>query len=411
MNFVQAYKIWASGNEAPDIYHQWSGLSVISSLVSRRVWVPQGQDYVMGNLYILLVGPAGNKKSTAMKAARGIVREFREKSSPVPPKNQTWQSIVQDLGDEHEPYKKHFVHQGDKFVYSHASMFCNEFATLLKTDPLGWVTFLTDIYDEDSYEYKIKNAPRDGKKLDFIQNPYITFLGCMTPELTANSIQEGIITTGFSRRCIFVYANRSSKCVPRRTTTTDQLNARDWLIQWGTKLSMVQGPFVWEDNAVEYFDHWYTKNRSIMASLTDGFLASWLDSKNQIVIKVAMMLSLADSLDLRLRKQDIEAALLLIDETELHFHKIFAAAGRNPIAMISMKIISQLEQNHKPVLDKQIYRDMHPHGSTDEIKEAINHLLSTNQICARQGVVDSIVITHLGTAAAFADFDASRKVK
>jgi hypothetical protein len=116
----------------------------------------------------------------------------------------------------------------------------------------GKVIFIVTNEDEPAYlDPNIPSEITKWEKLDFIQNPYITFLGCMTPELTANSIQEGIITTGFSRRCIFVYANRSSKCVPRRTTTTDQLNARDWLIQWGTKLSMVQGPFVWEDEAVE----------------------------------------------------------------------------------------------------------------------------------------------------------------
>lgn len=404
MNFLEGYQVWSGGNEAPEIYHRWAGLSVISSLVSRRVWVEQGQDIVMANLYILLVGPAGNGKSTAMKVARGIVRQFKDMSSPIPPKNQTWQSIVQDLGDEHQPYQKSFLNQEEKVCYAHASMFCNEFATLLKTDPLGWVTFLTDIYDEDSYEYKIKNAPKDGKKLDYIENPYVTFLGCMTPELTANNIQEGIITTGFSRRCIFVYSTRSHKCIPRRTTTANQLSARDWLTKWANKLAMVQGMFRWDDDAVEYFDTWYAKNKQLMHIITDGFLSSWLNSKNQIVIKVAMMLSLSDNIDLRLRKQDVIEAIQLIDETELHFHKIFAAAGRNPIAMISMKILTQLEQVAKPIIDKQIYRDMHPHGSTDEIKEAIRHLIDTNQVAMVQNTISGTIVCRLGTPQVIQDF-------
>jgi hypothetical protein len=374
MTFLEAYEVYAGGNEAPEIYHKWAGISVLSSLASRRVWCEQGTNIVMSNLYLMLVGTAGNGKSTAMKKARDLVRHFHPDFCPVPPKAMTFQSFVQDLGDDQQPHVKEFEYHGDTILYSHASMFCNEFATLLETNPIGWIGFLTDIYDEDSYEYKIKNPPKGGKKLDSISNPYLTLLGCMTPELTSSQVKEGVISTGFSRRCIFVYSNRSTKSIPIMQTTPEQLEAKDLLIKLGNNIVRLVGNFKWEDSARKYFEDWYHSNKRMLLNITDSMLASWLNSKDQIIVKVAMMLNLSKESDLTIRKENLIQAIDLIEKTEEHFPLIFSGAGRNPIAVISSKIRGMLQSLSEPVHEKKIFHAMHDHGNTEEIREAVLYL-------------------------------------
>jgi hypothetical protein len=34
MNFLEAYKIFAQGNEASPLFHEWAGINVLSAVVS-----------------------------------------------------------------------------------------------------------------------------------------------------------------------------------------------------------------------------------------------------------------------------------------------------------------------------------------------------------------------------------------
>tara|TARA_R110002051_G_scaffold55210_1_gene103083 strand:- start:4680 stop:5933 length:1254 start_codon:yes stop_codon:yes gene_type:complete len=402
MNFREAYAIWSGGDEAPEIYHQWAGLSIVSNLVSRRVWCEQGMDVVMANLFVMFVGPAGNGKSTAMKKARDIIRKH-SKHCPIPPRAQTHQSLIQDLADDDSDYKKEFDWHDKKIPYSHASMFCNEFITLLGADPLGIVGFLTDIYDDDSYEYKIKNPPAGGNKLDHIQNPYITLLGCMTPEKTSGVIKEGIVSTGFSRRCIFVYATRSTKAIPRRQITTEQFEALAVIEQWSGRMIHLTGQFTWTKEAEVFFDAWYFKNKKLIMTVNDSFFASWLNSKDQIVVKVAMILTLMteETLDMTLKPDAIKEAIKLLDQTELHFPRIFSGAGRNPIAAIAAKMHAVVAEAAEPLNLKKLRYLMRDHGKNDELDEAIENLREDGTVEIQSVVKNQTAITLVGVPGSF----------
>ena len=66
MNLLADYLEFQSGNEVNENYHIWSAISALSALVSRRIWVNQGYFKIFGNLYVVLLGPPGNGKTTAM---------------------------------------------------------------------------------------------------------------------------------------------------------------------------------------------------------------------------------------------------------------------------------------------------------------------------------------------------------
>lgn len=381
MNYLSAYKCWASGDKSPDIYHKWAGLSTISSMISRRIWLDQGRDRTYANLYCLFVGPAGNGKSTAMKTAMKLVKQFRE-AAPQLPGSQTWQSCVKDLADE-KLHGRKFNYNSKDVKYTHGSLFCDEFAGLLQNDPKGWITFLTQIYGCDDFDHKVKTGGEDGNRYDLIENPYIVFLGCMTPDVTKEVVRDGIISSGFNRRCIFVQHGRSGKCVPMRTITAEQEQARDHCMKWLTKLATQRGPFCFGPNALEFFEQWYYKNHERLMNEPVNFMASWLDCKDQIILKVAMLLEMGDNTTRQLSVNSLREAIQLVDETEANFHRIFSMSGRNPIHEISVKIRNIIEGVKDPVNSKKIYRQLAADGSQKEIQEAIAMLLSDGAIESR----------------------------
>lgn len=372
MNHLEAYRLWASGDKSPEIYHRWAALSTISSFVSRRIWLDQGRDRTYTNLYILFVGPAGNGKSTAMKTAMKMVKDFK-KFCPFLPGSQTWQSCVKDLGDS-KLHRRKFKHTDREVTYTHGSLFCDEFMALLQNDPKGWITFLTQIYGCDDFDHKVKVVAEGESRYDLVENPYLVFLGCMTPDITKDIVKEGIISTGFNRRCIFVVAGRSGKCIPMRTLTAEQMKARDVCMKWAEKLVQTSGPFVFGPNALEFYNEWYYANHIRLQNETQPFMASWLDCKDQIILKVAMLLELGDNLDRKMSVKSLTEAVDLVDATEANFHRIFSLSGRNPISDIANKIRTIVESVKEPINFKLLERQLRPEGTAKEVTEALMQL-------------------------------------
>lgn len=106
MSFLTDYLTYTSGNEAPKLFHVWSGLSVLSSLVSRRVWLQQGIFTWYPNLYVVMVGEPGNGKSTALDIAKAVIRA--QKDVPLAADAMTVQALLRHMSEEGSPCKKSF---------------------------------------------------------------------------------------------------------------------------------------------------------------------------------------------------------------------------------------------------------------------------------------------------------------
>lgn len=375
-NYLDNYAIYSSGNEAPSIYHKWAGICTLASFVSRKVWVEQGFFTVYPNLYVIFVGNPGNGKSTAMKISRDLVRTFDPDNCPIVPSSITRESLTKDLGDSGQKYVKTYHFEGEEVPYTPANIFANEIVTLLGSNPIGMIEFFTDIWDEDKFEVNTKNAGKDS-----IPKPAVNICGCMTPEITNNLLKENIISGGFARRCIFVYANRRGEPVPIPTITEEQLKARDACLRWGKELTTVVGEFEWAPDAKQLFIDWYKENHAFVASNTDVWLNGYYTSKNALVLKVAILLSLSESVVLTLQKRHVQESLDLLAETELDMGRVFAGTGRNAEANLAMRIMTMIDSApDKKVKEKKVLSILFDNGTYDEITRAINHLINIEKI-------------------------------
>jgi hypothetical protein len=377
MNFLDAYKLFSSGNEAPEIFHKWSAISALSSFISRRVWIDQGHFIIHPNLYIILVGDPAGGKSTAMNIARRVVRSV--KGIAIAPSAITLQALTELMGDDNGPCKKGFVHKVNgvetREQYSHITIFANELVTLLGAEPMGMINFFTDVWDNPVFENKTKN-----KGHDIINGPFVTMLACMTPEVTGQMLKQAIITGGFSRRCLFVFSSQRGKPVPRPTMTMEQMEALSYLIKRGTEMQSIRGKFEWTPEAQEWFDAWYKTNYDKMASVLDAATMFYYRAKDGMLLKLAMLISLARTNELILRVEDMEKALDMLNDTENSLSKVFLGAGANKQADIAGKIMSFLQTRKTPVLEKQVYTTMFQHGTRADINECLNHLVNIGEI-------------------------------
>jgi hypothetical protein len=72
--YLNDYLQMVEDTESPRIFHIWSALFAISASLGRRCWLPFGTFDTYPNLYVLLVGTPGTRKTTAANQSKKILR-------------------------------------------------------------------------------------------------------------------------------------------------------------------------------------------------------------------------------------------------------------------------------------------------------------------------------------------------
>ena len=385
MSFLRDYELYSSGNKSAPVYHLWSGISTMASLLSRRVWVQQGFFTLYPNLYIILVGDPGSAKSHAMNYSRKLIREFAEIT--VAPDSITKEALTQFMAGtakEPSPCRQNFFNEASGRIeeYCHVTIFSNEIVTLLGAEPIRMIDFLTDIWDQASFTVKTKN-----QGTDVIVGPFINILGCMTPEKTSGLLKTQIISGGFSRRCIFVNSTARGKGIARPQFTPAQEAAFERLKTRALWLSRQCGQFTWHPDAEAWFDEWYEQKEAELLKQTDTALKDYYSTKDGLVLKVAMCVALSESDDLILTKGALVAALAMLDAAEVHLAKVFEGTGRNELAPVTSQIADFIRTSPEPISAKALRGAFWGQANFIEMSSILHQLQSIGviQIWSYQG--------------------------
>ncbi|HNA10322.1 MAG TPA: DUF3987 domain-containing protein [Leptospiraceae bacterium] len=385
MNFLQAYHIYSSGNEAPDIFHQWGAYAVLSSCCGPNIWKDMGTiGNIQPNLYIMFVGPPGIKKSTAKDIAKRLVHKIHTNKHPLPmaPASCTKEALIKFMAEEKSPCQMSFAWQDKLRKYTKLSIYSDEFVNLVQVggDPLAWVQLLTEIYNPQP-SFDAATIARGSVNLPY---PYVTLLGCMTPELTKSLINENALSGGFSRRTLYLFANRNSKPVPEPVITPEQKEAEVTLVEHGRRIQSLTGKFEFSSKGRELYNNWYAQNFHELESSTSAAQQNFLQSKSVQVIKVAMLSKLAVSNELILDEEEMELAIALVTDAQRHIDTIFAGVGRNPHAAtmsgIQNFIKFHCERPPHYVTRKKIYANFLNHASQKDIDSLIDQMTAVEQI-------------------------------
>jgi hypothetical protein len=333
MSFLSAYREYSSGNEAHPTYHIFSGLIALSSIVGRRVWVDMGPFVYSPNLYVVLVGPSGNRKTTAMTPAKNIIRAL---SLPYSAECVTKEKLVLDVAAQ-ECLIKDMPQEYKKFqVFSPMTCVVTELSEFLGAGGLGMINFLVTIYDQDYYDIRTKN-----KGDSVINGPYLCLLACTTPDWITIYLKQDVISGGFSRRAIFVYESTKGSPIPIPCLTPAMDRAWQEMMTWAKKLKdTVRGPMIWAPDAKAFYENWYRQNFNRQAP--HQMLVGYYESKHAQLLKIATLISLSESLDRVLTTANLQFALELLGLAEVNMAKVFAGLGRNELNPVANKVIEVL---------------------------------------------------------------------
>lgn len=305
MNFLDGYIEHTMEQESPQVFHEWTALTILSTAIKRHVYINRGFYNIYPNLYTILVAStAKSRKSTAanigmamLKAALGkkLCHFHQKESSP--------EALIQVLSEEHQ---RSGIGQG--------MIYAEELAQFLAgTQQDGRiVSFLTDIYScQDEYEYHSK-----GGGTATCSKIYPTFLACTTVEWIKDSLPKYAVAGGFTGRIVFVHDTPDCRAIP----FPEPGKGREALIQRIQEVHGVTGAFEWSREAKDWFTNWYTEVH--FPQDPDAFSSGFHGRKPDTLLKIAMILALSNRLELVLREQDVSQALTLLNRTQVHLPTI-----------------------------------------------------------------------------------------
>lgn len=381
LNWLTDYTFFNSNNECPKRFHIFCGLACLSAAISRKVWIDAGYWTYYPNLYIVMVGDPGCGKSTALDVAKPFIRKL---GIPLAADAMTTQALLRRMSEEGSPChksvkltKKYEDENGEIKLrneieeYSPIAIFAGELISFIGMDPYGWITFLTTIYHEACHEVGTKN-----KGDDLIKGPYVTLLGCLTPETNANLMQQKIISSGMARRTLWIWSTGRGEPQPRPVITPSQRAALQRCFKWAQHLNKnVKGEFKWTDEAIAFYDPWYIHLRKNINKIATPATAGYFESKHVQLMKVAMLLALAESDALILDVKHLKLALSILEEVEPDMEKVFSGQGRNQEAAVAAKILHMVENSNVPPLKKVVYGTLYNDATRDEIDRILKHLI------------------------------------
>ena len=130
--------------ESPDIFRKWAGISVISSVLERKVWSRSKGSQLFPNLYVVLVAPPGIGKSQIITRAERMLRQVPDIF--VAPSSVTSASLVDTMQMAARKVLKPYYQQ-----FNSVQVLTSEFQNFLPAYESQFMGLMTKLYDCELY--------------------------------------------------------------------------------------------------------------------------------------------------------------------------------------------------------------------------------------------------------------------
>jgi len=252
-DFVESYKRYTKKiSDAPAKYQELIALSIVSTLLSRQVYMPWFNDsYLYPNLYIVLIGKSTvMRKSESISSAIKIIRNITP--DRVFPSQFTQEALFGLLEDK-------------PVGIIGWSEFGGFLAGATKSYMAGTKSFLTELYDcPDIIEKKLVGESYT------IENPYINILSGTTINYFKEWITETDTFGGFYGRFLYM------PCIPKDKNgymvdpLEDQHTAeKNKLMLYLKEISKIKGKFTQSEESKYWLDKWLIDNNKELENFDD----------------------------------------------------------------------------------------------------------------------------------------------
>lgn len=212
-DFFSTYLAYTSNNESPAVFHRWSAIAAIGALLGRNYSQQFGHSMIAPNIYCMLLGSPGTRKSTAVKMAKKLLIQTGYDTFAAD--KSTKEKFLLDLagyGDDGTKTAEEFLAspiEEDDSYESHESkeifIAADEFNDFFGNNILEFVALLGNLWD---FEGVFRNRIKNGQSV-VIPNPTVSMIGGNTPTGFKSVFPPEVIGQGFFSRVLLIHGERT----------------------------------------------------------------------------------------------------------------------------------------------------------------------------------------------------------
>jgi len=354
-DFLSTYLAYASDTEVPAIFHRWSAIAGIGAMLGRQFYLQHGHFKINPNIYCMLVGSPGTRKSTAIKLFKKLIVQAGYRT--IAANKTTKEKFLLDLAGETEGHNRDadaFLDGGlfgDATASDDKEMFimADEFNNFFGNGNIEFLSLLGDLWDFDGvFENRIKN----GKSV-LINNPTISILGGNTPTNIALAFPAEIFGQGFFSRMLFIYGEPNGRRIAFPKSVDDSRH-REIAERLRSIKECVSGPAILSKEGEGLLERIYNESSG---GIDDVRFESYSNRRFSHLLKLCLVVS-ASRLSTEIRKQDVLFANTILSHAEYAMPKALGEFGKARHSDVSHRIVQKLESSNEPLNFYDLWEDV-----------------------------------------------------
>jgi len=381
-DFFKNYLDYTKESEVPVFFSRWSALTGIGAYLGRDFFITHGHFNIYPNMYSMLIGNPGTRKSTAIKVMKKILKLAGYDT--VAANKTSKEKFMMDLAEgisagaamnetalEDVLSDNLWGSSAENKLPAECFIMADEFNNFIGTGNLEFISLLTELWDyEGSFDNKIKT----GKSV-YINNPTISILGGSTPTSFSTTFPSEIFGQGFFSRLLLIYGEPNGKRItfpkPPCPIATGEIVERLQRVKIACK-----GQVTLSTGAELLLDKIYSHEEKMQ----DVRFESYYSRRLQHLLKLCLIIT-ASRLSCTVSERDVVYANTILTHTEHLMPKALGEFGKAKNSDISHKIISMLDASDHVVLFKDLWTALRADlENMNQLTELMHNLISADKV-------------------------------
>ncbi len=362
--WIRDYVIFQQISEAPDSFHLFSALAVLSHVVGRKVFYRVGAQVIYAPISVFLVSPAGQaRRSSAIGAAADIAQMagtnlLRDVMTP--------EGLLYSLKSN-----------------SHALIIGDEAASILNKSAYmeTMPQTLCPLLDcKTPYQKTLKSETFT------IEEPTVSLLMGCAPEWIITSMPKAALGGGLFSRLLVVRETKVKRLIPRPEDEMDDKTIEESMNRIGRQLlelaSAPGGRMTYSERSKKLFDDFYEENNEAL-EIADERMAVYLSRKHIHVHRMCMAFLVSEGKKrLEVDETTLVTVLSLLKSIEVGMSVAYSMTGLEAFGQLQQRILNRIDRGGGQVKHSELLR--HLSCSSLEMQNAIATLLEADTIEVQQ---------------------------
>ncbi len=362
---MDRYLRYVGRSEAPEVYHRWSFVGCLSAALGRKVWIPMGHFTVYPNMYIMLMGDPGARKSTAINIAKDLLKQSGfSKFAGTQVTRERFYMALDGAGE----LDLHSVSQ--QFICA------PEFNNFIGIGNSGFISALTELFDADkSFDAQYKNS-----KDNIISNPCVGILGGNTQQAFSEAFPPSILHNGFLSRLILVWGQKTGERIAFLQDRDSE--ERQWLADHITSVREgIDGQLNFTPEAIKALGEIYRD----WDELEDSRFVTYGQRRYTHLLKLCVVCA-ASTGKLVIEYADVLYANTLLVSAELYFSRALGEFGKAKNSGEASIVMNALYNAKGPMSPGELWRTVSTNlEKWDTLREILTNLTGAGKVIQHHG--------------------------